>query len=73
MEIRPMTPADWPRVQAIYQEGIETGHATFETHAPDWEGWDAEHVTTCRLVAQEQLGELRKMLTSPKKSMSCLG
>ena len=28
--IREMAPGDWPTVAAIYREGIETGHATFE-------------------------------------------
>ena len=47
-----MTPADWPRVKAIYQEGIATGHATFETGAPEWEGWDQKFLKKCRLVAE---------------------
>lgn len=34
---RPMTPTDWPAVEAIYQAGIASGHATFETEPPpDW-------------------------------------
>lgn len=36
---RPMTPADWPAVEAIYRAGIATGHATFEAAPPP--GWDA--------------------------------
>jgi L-amino acid N-acyltransferase YncA len=51
MQIRNMTETDHPSVQAIYQEGIATGHATFETSAPAWEDWDAEHISSCRLVA----------------------
>jgi len=47
-----MRPEDWPQVCAIYQEGIITGHATFETTAPDWEHWDAGHLSDCRLVAR---------------------
>jgi L-amino acid N-acyltransferase YncA len=47
-----MTPADWPQVRAIYVEGIATGLATFETETPDWEQWDAGHLSTCRLVAR---------------------
>jgi phosphinothricin acetyltransferase len=48
--IEPMTAEDWPTVQAIYQDGIATGNATFETNAPDWEAWDAAHRPDCRLV-----------------------
>ena len=51
--IRPMKPSDWPRVKEIYQEGIETGDATFETKAPEWEVWDGDHVANCRLVAED--------------------
>lgn len=36
--IEPMTPADWPAVRDIYQEGIATGHGTFESAPPaTWE------------------------------------
>jgi L-amino acid N-acyltransferase YncA len=35
--LRPLTPADWPSVRAIYEEGIATGEATFRTGAPAWE------------------------------------
>ena len=52
IEVRVMTEADWPTVAAIYKEGIETGHATFETTVPTWERWDEAHVDSCRLVAE---------------------
>jgi phosphinothricin acetyltransferase len=41
----------WPAVAAIYEEGIATGDATFETAAPTWEAWDASHLPDHRLVA----------------------
>jgi L-amino acid N-acyltransferase YncA len=50
--IAAMLPADWPVVRAIYCEGIATGNATFEVEAPDWEFWDAHHLSACRLVAR---------------------
>ena len=37
---------------AIYEEGIRTGNATFETSVPSWEDWDAAHLPGCRLVAR---------------------
>ena len=52
IEVRAMTETDWPTVAAIYKEGIETGHATFETTVPTWERWDEAHVDSCRLVAE---------------------
>jgi phosphinothricin acetyltransferase len=50
---RAMTPDDWPAVRAIYEDGIATGHATFQTSAPSWDEWNADHLTKCRLVAEE--------------------
>lgn len=46
-----MRPADWPAVQRIFQEGIDTGHATFETRAPDWESFNQTRLPSHRLVA----------------------
>jgi L-amino acid N-acyltransferase YncA len=51
--IERMRPSDWAEVQAIYLEGITTGHATFETDAPSWEDWDAAHHQFGRLVARD--------------------
>lgn len=47
-----MDAADWKQVRSVYLEGIETGQATFETEAPDWERWNASHLPVCRLVAR---------------------
>ena len=52
MHAREMTDADRDSVLRIYQEGIETGNATFETHAPDWAQWIESHAQECRLVAE---------------------
>jgi phosphinothricin acetyltransferase len=47
-----MKPEDYPAVASIFQEGIDTGVATFETSVPSWEVWDEEHCKPCRLVAR---------------------
>ncbi len=47
-----MLPQDYPAVQEIYQSGMDTGCATFETVAPPWQAWDAGHLQVCRLVAR---------------------
>jgi L-amino acid N-acyltransferase YncA len=60
-----MRPQDWEFVKAIYLEGIATGHATFETEAPDWERWDAGHSPQCRLVARNGDGVLGWAALSP--------
>lgn len=50
--IEPMIAADKDAVLAIYQEGIETGLATFETAVPTWEIWNAGHLANSRFVAR---------------------
>jgi L-amino acid N-acyltransferase YncA len=50
--IHPMQAQHWPAVRAIYQAGIDTGHATFESRAPQaFETWLQSHVAGLCLVA----------------------
>jgi phosphinothricin acetyltransferase len=51
LSVEKMLPEHWPEVRAVYEEGLATGDATFETEAPEWEHWDATHLRACRLVA----------------------
>lgn len=51
LKILTLNSSHWPEVEKIYLEGIATGHATFETESPGWEGWDAVHLPSCRLIA----------------------
>jgi len=53
IEIDTLSASDWGSVRAIYLEGIQTGHATFETEAPGWESWDSTHLKIARIVARE--------------------
>jgi phosphinothricin acetyltransferase len=53
LALRALAPADWPAVKAIYEQGIATGHATFEAAAPAWEAWDQGHLAAGRLAAVE--------------------
>jgi L-amino acid N-acyltransferase YncA len=53
MQVQGLRPQDWPAVRAIYEAGIATGNATFETGAPSWEDWNAAHLPAHRLVAAE--------------------
>ena len=69
--IGPMTPADWPRVRAIYLEGIATGQATFETDAPAWEQWDAAHLAVGRLVARARDRVLGWAALGPVSRRAC--
>lgn len=51
MQIIPLLPSHWEAVKRIYEEGIATGNATFQTSAPSWEEWDLAHSKKPRLVA----------------------
>jgi L-amino acid N-acyltransferase YncA/2-polyprenyl-3-methyl-5-hydroxy-6-metoxy-1,4-benzoquinol methylase len=51
--IRPMRPADADEVLAIYQAGLDTGNASFETTAPTWEAFDTAKLPQHRHVAAE--------------------
>ena len=50
MLIKKMLPEHWESVKKIYELGITTGLATFETKAPNWEAWDKKHLPFGRLV-----------------------
>ena len=56
MTIHPLTEGHWPAVRAIYEAGIATGNATFETQTPAWEAWDQSHLPQSRLVAVDEAG-----------------
>jgi L-amino acid N-acyltransferase YncA len=51
MNIIPLLPEHWPFVKSIYEAGLATGDASFQTRAPSWEEWDAAHLKHSRLVA----------------------
>ena len=51
MEISKITPENYHQVVQIYEEGLATGVATFETEAPPWNTWDASHLEFGRITA----------------------
>ena len=53
MQIISLLPTHWEAVKQIYEEGISTGNATFQTTAPTWEEWDATHSVKPRLIVIE--------------------
>lgn len=68
VSIRAMTEADGAAVLAIYEEGIATGHATFETGVPDWPAFSAARRPDCRLVAIDGGGVIGWAMVSPTSS-----
>jgi L-amino acid N-acyltransferase YncA len=55
---RPMEPADGGQVLAVYQAGLDTGLASFETTAPGWEAFDAAKLPGHRFIAAGGDGEV---------------
>lgn len=52
--IRRVTNNDWEQVKCIYEAGIATKNATFETQAPSsFEDWFGNANPSCTLVAEE--------------------
>jgi L-amino acid N-acyltransferase YncA len=45
---------DWDAVRGIYQEGLATGNASFETEAPAWDAWNAKYHAHSRFVARAE-------------------
>jgi phosphinothricin acetyltransferase len=72
MTIQPLTEAHWSAVRAIYEEGIATGNATFETQAPEWEAWDRAHLAHSRLVAVDDADTVRGWAALSPVSSRCV-
>lgn len=56
VQIGAMTVEDWTAVRAIYQAGIATGNATFETQPPGWDRFNTGKLAVGRLVATDKNG-----------------
>ena len=54
MTLHPLTAAHWAPVRAVYEQGLATGRATFQTEAPSWDDWDRDHLPHSRLVALDE-------------------
>ena len=72
MTIISMTEAHWPAVKAIYEAGIATGNATFETQAPAWDAWDQAHLAHSRLVAVNDAGTVQGWAALSPVSSRCV-
>lgn len=54
MEVKPLTSKHYSAVKAIFESGIATKNATFTTEAPNWNEWDAQHLSICRFVVLDK-------------------
>jgi L-amino acid N-acyltransferase YncA len=69
--IRPMNPADADAVLAIYQAGLDTGNASFETTAPDWDAFDHARLPQHRHVATTRTGQVLGWAAASAVSERC--
>jgi phosphinothricin acetyltransferase len=70
VELRDLRPDDWPEVARIFEEGIRTGNATFETEVPSWKEWDSAHLPEHRFVAEREgriVGWIALVPVSPRE------
>jgi L-amino acid N-acyltransferase YncA len=51
--VRPLIESDWPAVKEIYQLGIDTGDATYETQAPEADALKVKFLAEPQLVAED--------------------
>ena len=54
VHLREMVTTDAEVIFKVYEEGIQTGRATFEAEVTDWHKWDSGHLTQCRWLAEEE-------------------
>lgn len=65
--------ADAGAVLAIYQAGLDTGQASFETRAPDWAAFDAARLADHRYVARDRsTGEVLGWVAVSAVSSRCV-
>lgn len=57
-EIREMLPKDETRVMEIFQQGIDSGIATFDTELPNVEVWNTSFINDCRWVLENENSEV---------------
>lgn len=57
-------------MKAIFEDGIASGKATFDTEAPSWDDWDGAHLPL-RLVAEEEDEVVGWAALSPYSKREC--
>ncbi len=59
LSFRIMAEPDWPEVKRIYEEGIATGHGTFESGAAEsWQAFIEPKIAACCFVATDETGAM---------------
>jgi L-amino acid N-acyltransferase YncA len=70
--IEPLLSEHWEAVKAIYEDGIATGNATFQTSTPaDWEQWDKQHLPHSRFVVKAEGNVIGWVALAPTSTREC--
>lgn len=69
--IRPMNDSDAQVVLEIYQKGLDSRNATFETTVPLWKDWDRSHHKIGRFVYLDSESVIGWVALSPVSTRSC--
>lgn len=72
IQIMPMTVEHAEQTLTIYQAGLDTGDASFETTAPTWEQWDASHLPVHRFVALDRSGKVLGWIAASLAAGRCV-
>lgn len=51
-----ITEDNYARIASIYEEGLATGMATFETEVPSWRNWNSKFLKVGRIALSTELG-----------------
>ena len=73
MDLINISEENFPEVAKIYDEGLLTGTATFETTIPSWSKWDSGHLAFGRIMALEENNYLGWAALSPVSSRCVYG
>lgn len=72
MNIRPMRDTDAAAVLRIYQAGMDSGNASFESTAPSWDTFDASKLPDHRYVAVDNTDAVLGWVTASAVSSRCV-
>ncbi|HWC82043.1 MAG TPA: GNAT family N-acetyltransferase [Pseudonocardiaceae bacterium] len=72
VRVSPMTGTHADAVLAIYQAGLDTGNASFETTAPTWDRWHAAHAERHRFVALDDHEQVVGWIAAAPGSSRCV-
>lgn len=58
-QIRPIKPEDYPQVREIYELGLSTGNASYETQGQTWEEFSRKKIIETVFVAVDEADDAR--------------